>query len=168
MLADDFFLVSLFVEQLGYSDVWAEEVFKDRICMSLKRLRLHGRLFYGRCMIEIAVLDVVIAGYSGLGRCTRTVRRIPQHRRLSNLRIILRQERFWRILAIGVLLSVGRNSHMLGHIGWVLPETLFKPLHEIHEIFHRVLLVTYWTRVAWVVDHVVENVWWVYIALICI
>ena len=74
MLADDLLLVGFLVQKLGHSYMRAEKVFKDGVDVGIERLRLDRWLLNGRRVLEIAILDMVIARQSRLLQLVRGTR----------------------------------------------------------------------------------------------
>lgn len=61
MFADDFLLFCILIQQLRHRDMRAEEIFINGVLVLLKSFGTDWWLLLGRCMLEIAVLDVTIA-----------------------------------------------------------------------------------------------------------
>lgn len=61
VFADDFFLFCILIQQLCHCDMRAEEILINGVLVLLKSFSTDWWLLLGRCMLEIAVLDVTIA-----------------------------------------------------------------------------------------------------------
>ena len=62
VLADNFLLLCILVQQLCHCDMRTEEIFVDGVLVLLEGLSTNGWLLLCRCVLEIAVLDVAVAG----------------------------------------------------------------------------------------------------------
>lgn len=155
MFADDLLFIGFLVQKLGHSYMRAEKVFKDSVDVCIEGLRLDRGLLNGRRVLEIAILDMVIARQPRLLQLVRGTRRCFRRimRRPRQICVVLGEERLGGIRAVRSIrrifvLMVGGNPQVPSDVGGIFAEALFKSLHKVHQIFHGVLLVPDGARIA--------------------
>ena len=95
--------------------------------MGIQRLCLDRRLINGCGVLEVAILDVIVARDTWLRLRFGTISlcfSLTYHGRIGHTGIILSQERFCRIILSVLVLLISRNSHMLGDVSGVLTQSL--------------------------------------------